>query len=139
LGSFYNQQASAHQQTSECTQNPQTWTECGGISVTVPANHLWYVTVISSVTANPGNANVEALFCPAYTGPQCLDGTPDRVTFPPNQFGTWSGAYTASFTAGTYTFNTAMKWPFVVPGNADANTETTVIVSDYRQQQLTGP
>lgn len=32
-----------------------------------------------------------------------------------------------------------MKWPFVVPGNVDANTETTVIVPDYRQQQLTGP
>ena len=26
-----------------------------------------------------------------------------------------------------------------IPGNVDANTETTVIVSDYRQQQLTGP
>ena len=26
-GSFYGQQASAHQQTSECTQNPPTWTE----------------------------------------------------------------------------------------------------------------
>ena len=32
-----------------------------------------------------------------------------------------------------------MKWRFVVPGNVDANTETTVIVSDHRQQQLTGP
>lgn len=81
-GSFYGQQASAHQQTSECTQNPPTWTECASISVTAPSNHLWYVTVISSVTANPCNANVEALFCPAYTGPQCLDSTPDRVTFP---------------------------------------------------------
>ena len=82
-GSFYGQQASAHQQTSECTQNPPTWTECASISVTAPSNHLWYVTVISSVTANPCNANVEALFCPAYTGIcSAWDSTPDRVTFP---------------------------------------------------------
>jgi len=138
-GAFYHRQASTIQKTSDCATSAQTWTECAAITVTVPSDHYWYVTVISGVTANPGNANVEPLFCPASSGPSCLSGIADRMTFAPNQYGNWSSSYTALFGSGTYRFNTAMKWPFVLPNNTEAYTETTVIVSDYRSASLTGP
>jgi hypothetical protein len=138
-GAFYHRQMSAQQRTSDCVGAPQTWVECAPIAFTVPAGHIYLVTVFSSVTANPGNAFVEPLFCPASTGPSCVSGVPDRVTFEPNQYGNWSSSYTDTFFAGAYRFNTAMKWPFALPAISDAYTETTIIVSDYRQIYLTGP
>jgi hypothetical protein len=138
-GAFYHHQSSAIQYTSDCVTAAQTWLECAPVSVTVPNGHLWYVTVISSVTANPGNAYVEPLFCPAYTGPQCISGVANRMSFEANQYTNWSSSYTGSFSAGTYRFNTAMKWPFLLPGNSEASTTTTVLISDYRQSSMTDP
>ena len=137
-GAFFHLQQSATANTSDCVTTAQLWLECAPVTVTVPSGHLWYVTVISSVTANPGNAYVEALLCPAYTGPQCVSGSPDRMSFDANRFGNWSSTYTAAYSAGTYRFNTAMKWPFLLPASSEAHTTTTVIVSDYRSQYLTG-
>ena len=54
------------------------------------------------------------------------------------EYTNWPSAYTSSFFAGNYTFNTAMKWPFVLLANSAAFTQTTVIVADYRQANLTG-
>jgi hypothetical protein len=97
------------------------------------------VTLISSVTANPGNAYVEALLCPATTGPQCVAGSsPNRMSFQSNQYGNWSSSATGLYGAGTYTFNTAMKWPFLLQGSSEAATTTTVLVSDYRSTYLSG-
>jgi hypothetical protein len=68
-----------------------------------------------------------------------MPGTnPDRMTFPANQFSNWSGTATGSYYEGTYTFNTAMKWPFVVPANSETHTTTTVLVYDYRQEYVSG-
>jgi hypothetical protein len=138
VGSFYHRELSTTQKTSDCVVTAQLWTQCADVSVTVPAGHLWYVTVLSSVTANPGNAYDEALLCPAYTGPQCVTGSADRMSFEANQYGNWSSSATSAFYAGTYTFNTAMKWPFLLPANGEAFTTTTVIISDYRSSYLTG-
>jgi hypothetical protein len=138
-GAFFHFQRTALQKTSDCVTSAQLWIACAPVSLTVPAGHLWYVTVISSATAYPGNAYVDALLCPATTGPQCVDNTPERMSFEPNQWGNWSSSATNSYYAGTYSFNTAMKFPFVLPANAEAYTHTTVIAYDYRQEYLTGP
>ena len=135
-GAFYHVQRSTRQPTSDCVTAEQTWMACAGITITVPPGHYWYVTVISTVTANPGNAYVEALFCPATDGPQCVDGSPERMSYPANQYNNWSGTATGGYGGGTYTFNTAMKWPFLLPAISDAFTRTTVLVDDYRQGSL---
>ena len=88
-GAFFHYQRTALEKTSDCATVAQQWTECAPISITVPDGHLWYVTVISSVTAYPGNAYMEALFCPASTGPGCVDNTPERMSFQPNNWGNW--------------------------------------------------
>ena len=51
----------------------------------------------------------------------------------------WARSATRSFSAGTYTFNTALKWPFGIPTNTEALTSTTVLAYDHRQQYLSGP
>jgi hypothetical protein len=137
-GAFFSFQRSASQRTSDCATSQQTWTACAPVTLVVPPGHLWYVTVITTVTANPGNANVEALLCPATDGPSCITGNPDRMTFEPNQWSNWTSTATSSYYQGTYNFNTAMKWPFVVPANSEAYTTTTIIVSDYRSAYQTG-
>jgi hypothetical protein len=60
------------------------------------------------------------------------------MSYAANQYNNWTGTATGSYYAGTYTFNTAMKWPFALPGNSEAHTTTTVLVSDYRQGYVTG-
>jgi hypothetical protein len=139
LGSFFHFQTTATEKTSDCVTATQTWLQCGPINFTVPSGHLYYVTVISSVTANPGNANVEALLCPATAGPSCITGNPDRMTFSANAYGNWSSTATGFYPAGDYTFNTAMKWPFLLLASSEAHTATTVIAYDYRQEYLIGP
>ena len=138
-GALYRRDITGVQQTSQCAPNAQTWTECANVTLVVPSGHLWYVTVISTVTANPGNAYVEPLFCPASTGPSCLTGTPERTSYAANMYSNWSGTATTALYAGTYSINTAMKWPFALPANTEAYTHTTVLVSDYRQAEQTGP
>jgi hypothetical protein len=138
VGSFYHKQATGSQATSDCVTAAQTWVMCAPVTLTVPAGHLYYVTVISSITANPGNANNEILACPSTDGPSCISGSPDRMTFNPNQYGNWTATATKSYYEGTYQFNTGMKWPFTIPANSEAHTQTTIIVSDYRQGYFNG-
>ena len=85
----------------------QLWLECAPVTVTIPSGHLWDVTVISSVTANPGNAYVEALLCPAYTGPQCVSGAADRMSFDPNHYGNWSSTSYSHTLVGKMTTSSA--------------------------------
>jgi hypothetical protein len=137
-GAFFHIQRTAHAVTSNCGTAAQTWMECAPVTLTVPSGHAWYVTVISTVTANPGNAYVEPLFCPSTDGPQCITGTPERTSYQPNLYSNWSSTATGLYGGGTYRFNTGMKWPFALPSISDAYTSTTVIAYDSRQENVTG-
>lgn len=138
IGDFFHFQQSAKQLTSDCGTAAQTWTQCAPITITVPPGQDWHVTVISSVTADPGNANVEPLLCPATDGPSCVSGNPERTSAQANMYTNWTSTATGGYYSGTYTFNTGMKWPFALPAVSDAYTTTTVLAYAFRQSSFYG-
>src|SRR4051794_12679219 len=133
---FRMRQWTARQPTSDCSVS-QTWRECATYTLTVPAGHHYVVTIISSINANPGNiTGAEVLACPATDGPSCTRSSPERASFPANLFTHWGTSTTNDFNEGTYRFNTAMKWNINVPGNAEGQTSTTVLVYDFRMESI---
>jgi hypothetical protein len=116
--------------TSSCS-DANFWSECAGLSVTVPSGHVYSVTVLSTVTANPGPTGMSAFFCPSYDGPTCVDGSSgDGATFVANQFTNVASMAYRNFGAGTYLFNTGLKVFGDLPARTDAHTMTTIIVRD---------
>jgi hypothetical protein len=129
-------QWTGRQATSSCSE-AQIWKECAPYTLTVPAGHHYVVTIISTINANPGNiTNAQVLACPATDGPSCTRSSPERSDFPANLFSSWTTSTTNDFFAGTYRFNTAMKWNVNVPANAEGQTTTTVLVYDYRLESI---
>jgi hypothetical protein len=136
---FRRFQWTARAATSDCSV-AQIWRECAPYTLTVPAGHHYVVTIISTINANPGNiTGAQVLACPATDGPTCTDRTsPERSDFPANLFSSWTTSTTEDFFAGTYKFNTAMKWNVNVPANVEGQTKTTVLVYDVRMENIGG-
>jgi hypothetical protein len=133
---FRTFQWTSRQSTSSCSVI-QTWRECATYTLTVPAGHHYVVTIISSINANPGNiTGAQVLACPATDGPSCTRSEPERGDFPANVFTQWGTSTTNDFFAGTYRFNTAMKWNVAVPGSTEGQTTTTVLVYDFQMEGI---
>jgi hypothetical protein len=126
---FTNHIFSVSDKTSACAHN-QVSSECGVAFISVPAGHTFDVTVISTVTVNPGPTTMTALVCPAYTGPTCIHEIMDYATFPANAYTNTSATLTGVFGPGQYRFNTAIKIAGVLPNNENAHVTTTVMAHD---------
>jgi hypothetical protein len=117
-------------QTDECAV-PNVWSQCDLDSVTVPAGHAYVLTVTSEITADPG-ANIQTIeYCPAYTGPTCINDTgPEAVTLPANQYTNASTSASRVLQAGTYTLSTAIKVAAPLVATTFANTATNYVWYD---------
>jgi hypothetical protein len=117
--------------TSDCAA-VNAWTGCAPVTVSVPANHTYVVTVRSSVNAFSQGTQTAGM-CAASDGPTCLDAqsSPDLVTL-------WGGAYTMGvssrtlFVGGpqTFTAQTAIKLATALNASPNAKTITEVEVYD---------
>jgi hypothetical protein len=122
--------------TGSCTSSG-IWTACAPVSLTVPANHVYRVTVVTTVTLNPAG-DVTELTCPALEGPTCMSGYPERTTFLGGSYTTASRTYSGLYSAGVHTFSTAIKTVAAVAADAAARTNTTVTWHEYDQEVLSG-
>ncbi|HEY3833352.1 MAG TPA: hypothetical protein VGO03_13730 [Acidimicrobiia bacterium] len=129
LWTFHN---TAIETTSSCVTQSYTWTACASVALTVPTGHYDLVTVISSVTANPGGTSLSgSLYCPASQGPTCMtDSYPERAAFPANVETSATTTRTAYFGPGNWQFNTALDFQVALPVDAYAHTTTTVFATD---------
>jgi len=120
-------------ETDRCIQ-PGLWEACSDFSLTVPAGHAYNVTVISSVTANPGATSGEIAFCPATGGPTCINPYPEVVTLPANSYTNASTSNSVVLGPGRYDLTTAVKDLAPLLATVFANTATTI---SYYDTQVT--
>jgi hypothetical protein len=121
--------------TSDCgVQN--TWVSCAPVAVVVPAGRTYRVTVSSTVNAGTAAATQEALFCPATSGPSCITGIAESVSF-------WAGGFTSSsataagvYPAGSYTFVTALHLLGPILTSNNGHTTTTVEYYDTASENV---
>jgi hypothetical protein len=122
--------------TSDCVTQIQLWTGCAPITVNIPSNHTYVVTVTSTV--NAFSAQTQTLgFCAASAGPQCFyyNSAPELLT-------AWGGAYTVGtstatqYIAGPQTFvaQTAIKLGAALNASPNAKTTTTVTYYDLNDE-----
>ena len=102
---------------SDC-DNPEQWTLCAPVTVTVPAGKTYNVSVWSSFTAKALVNAQSVAFCSGGRGPSisadnpCITplGAHSRVTFGSGQFGAAATSGEAGpLSEGEYTFGTALR------------------------------
>ncbi len=123
-------------QTSDCARQANIWKACAGIGLLVPAGHVYSVTVISVVHADPSaTQDAHALICAARSGPTCMQSEPDYVTFWKHGVTSATSVASGIFGPGSYSFSTAVKFPFPILADPNAHTSTTLIVTDRAAEQ----
>jgi hypothetical protein len=93
-------------ETDECAQ-PNVWSQCDLDTLTVPAGHAYVLTVTSEITADPGNTAQTIEYCPAYTGPTCINA---GFTPPAQRFGVRGCYWRAMVARSAAAASSAASW-----------------------------
>jgi hypothetical protein len=135
---------SAHGRTGDtsaggCT-SPGVFSACAPVTIKVPADKQYHVTVLSSFTAMSAEAT-EVTYCPAIKGGSfglsCIDtgkdanAISDFISLAPfyGESAATSGQI-GPLPAGTYTFSTTIKSRLQLESGNDLKAHTTVMVRD---------
>jgi hypothetical protein len=135
LDAFKQRTITASANTDACVL-AATWVQCAPVTVVVPPGHNYVVTVYSSVTAQGGNAELTAYYCPAFNVPTCISGAPEGMTILSDAFSNSSTSATMYVGPGTYVFSTAELFGTVPEDAFNAHTVTTVEYHDYQAEGI---